>query len=881
VSAQGRIFYIIDEGPTAAVTSPPMWRLVARDAFNGILLWKRDLGPWEGHFRLFRSGPPDVARRLVAVDDRVYATLGYEKQVAAFDAETGKTVRIYDETDGALEIVHDNGRLFVLVGSIDKEAFAERSKRYYPSPAPRNKGIVVVDAKSGEILWKRANQDTASVMATTVAVSGQRLYFQNTKQLICLDAGSGQEQWRADRPAYTTRLSWSAPTLVVCDDIVLSADASTGGLPREASRGADTVQWIMSDQDIRKHPTGDLIAFSAQTGERLWTTESLQGFCCPGDIFVIDGLVWAGAIVAPAQQTLDVALDLKTGEVKKRRSGEGPPVGGHARCYRNKATERFLVLGGTGVEFVDLADWSWTADRWVRGTCQYGVMPSNGLLYVPPDSCACLPNTRLHGFTAMAARRESKSQRAEESKSEPDKRLERGPAYSDIQHPVSSIQYPESWPTYRHDASRSGATAASVSARLKRDWQADLGGRLSSPVIADGRVYVSRVDAHVVCALDVDSGEIVWRRTVDGPVDSPPTVCRGLVTFGCRDGCVYCLRASDGELAWRFRAAPRDRLLMAPDGIESVWPVHGSVLVRDELVWFAAGRSSYLDGGIRLWALELQSGKPVVERRLDARDPASWIASSGGRGRRVRNRLLGTLPDILSSSGDVVFMGWTCFDRQGKLVNVVKPHMFSATSFLDDTWWHRTYWQYGTWMRGGFGGWPQAARQVPAGRVLVEGANAIFGFGRSKYDAGNPEAVHAGHIGVIKDGYQDSGRVDYSQNPFRIFAAAKPDAGQVKEGKRTGVEYRWQSSVPILGRAMLLADRTLFIAGPNAGQKNHGLAHLDTVQRGQFLSISADDGQTLANHELAAAPVLDGMAAIPGRLLISCTDGSVRCFVDR
>jgi len=877
VSARGRIFYIIDEGPTAAVTSPSRWRLVARDAFNGVLLWKRDLGPWEGHFRLFRSGPPDVARRLVAVDDRVYATLGYGKQVAAYDAVTGETLRTYDETDGALEIVYDKGRLFVLVGSIDKDAFADSSRRFYPSPAPRNKGIVVVDAESGELLWKRADQDTAAVMATTLAVSGQRLFFQNTKQLICLDAGSGQEHWRADRPAYTTRLSWSAPTLVVCDDVVLSADASTGGLPREASRGADAVEWIMSDTDIRKHPPGDLIAFSAQTGERLWSTESLQGFCCPGDIFVIDDLVWAGAIVAPAQQTLDVALDLKTGEVKKRRSGDGPPVGGHARCYRNKATERFLVLGGSGVEFVDLTDWSWTADSWVRGTCQYGVMPSNGLLYVPPDSCACRPNARLHGFTAMAP----KKQRAESQEQRAEDRLHRGPAYSGIQHPVSGIQHPDSWPTYRHDARRSGATGATVPAHLKPDWQADLGGRLSSPVVAGGRAYVSRVDAHVVCALDVESGRTVWSRTVGGPVDSPPTACRDRVIFGCRDGWVYCLRASDGELAWRFRATPEDRLLMAPDGIESVWPVHGSVLVRDELVWFAAGRSSYLDGGIRLCVLELKTGKPVFERQLDARDPASLTVSSTGRGRAVRNRMLGTLPDILSSSGDVVFMGWTCFDGEGKLVNVLKPHLFSATGFLDDTWWHRTYWQYGTWMRGCFGGLPQAARQVPAGRVLVESEDAIFGFGRSKFDPGNPDGVHAGHIGVIKDGYQDSGRVDYSQNPFRLFATAKPNAEKVKQGKRTAVENKWQRSVPILGRAMLLADQTLFIAGPAAGQKNRGLVHLDTVQPGQLLSVSAADGTLLADHELAAAPVLDGMAAIPGRLLISCTNGSVCCFAER
>jgi len=894
VSAGGRIFYVIDEGPTAAVVAPPRWRLVARDAFNGLLLWKRDLGPWEGHFRLFRSGPPDVARRLVAVGNRVYATLGYGKPVAAFDAATGETVRTYHATEGALEIICDKGRLFVLVGSIDQQAFAESAKRFYPSPAPRHKAVVAVDADSGQLLWKRAGRDTDEIMPTTLAVAGERLFFQNTRQVICLDARSGRETWRADRPVHTTRLSWSAPTLVACDDVVLSADGPTGGLPADARRGADTVEWIMSDADLRKHPPGDLIAFSARTGERLWTGESLQGFCCPGDVFVIDGLVWAGANVAPGLHTLDVALDLKTGQVKKRRSSDGPPVGGHARCYRNKATERSLVLAGRGVEFVDIGSGTWTSDPWVRGTCQYGVMPSGGLLYVPPDSCACLPNARLHGFTALAPARGDERRTDDQGpevrndrRGTRDEALEAtkrtlGPAFTpdSIQHRSFSVQDSDHWPTYRHDGARSGWTKSPVPAALHPKWRTKIGGRLTSLTVGPGKVYVSRIDAHAVCALDVDSGEVVWSRTVGGPVDSPPTVCRGRVVFGCRDGWVYCLRARDGALVWRFRAAPDHRLLIAHQRVESVWPVHGSVLVRDDEVWLAAGRSSYLDGGIRLYALDLASGKPVVTKRLDGRDPGAWPAPKSGRRRAIGNRIPGTLPDILSTSGDLVFMGWTCFDKEGELVDVLKPHLFSATGFLDDTWWHRTYWQYGSWMRGGFGGWPQAARQAPAGRLLVLTDDTIFGFGRSQYDVGNPEGVHAGHVGLIKDGYQDSGRIDHSRNPYRLFSAVKPGAGNVEKGRQAVVEYKWQTSVPILARAMVLADHTLFIAGPRAEQNNRGLAELHTLKPGLLWSVSAADGKMLADCELEAAPVFDGMAAIPGRLFVSCTDGSVCCLAE-
>jgi hypothetical protein len=317
---------------------------------------------------------------------------------------------------------------------------------------------------------------------------------------------------------------------------------------------------------------------------------------------------------------------------------------------------------------------------------------------------------------------------------------------------------------------------------------------------------------------------------------------------------------------------------MANGRLESVWPVHGSVLVRDDLVWCAAGRSSYLDGGIHLLALDLVTGKPIVTKRLDGRDPTCWTAPDASRNRAARNRMPGALPDILSISGEHIVMGWTCFDSAGNVIVARQPHLFSATGYLDDSWWHRTYWQFGNWMRGGFGGWPQAARQTTAGRLLVVTDEAIFGFGREKYDVGNPQGVHAGHVGVIKDGYQDSGRVDHAQNPYRLFRAVKPVTASGAQARRGPVEYTWQVPVSILVRAMLLADETLLIAGPDAEQHNQGLAKIGTLQPGRLLAVSAADGEVLADYELAAGPRFDGMAAVAGRVFISCQDGSVVCL---
>jgi outer membrane protein assembly factor BamB len=870
VSAHGRIFYIIDEGATASVVAPPQWRLVARDAFNGIRLWSRDIGPWEGHFRLFRSGPPAIARRLVAVGQRVYVTVGYGKCVAALDAATGRTLRTYHATKGALEIVCADGKLFVVVGEIDRTPPADPGKRYYPPSPPREKGIVALHAATGEVLWQRRDDDTAELMPTALAVDQGRVVLQNTRQVICLDAATGQEKWRADRPVYTKRLSWSAPTLVAHRGVVLSADGSTGGLSGDVPQGGAEVEWILSDTDIRQHPVGDLVAFAAEDGQRLWTGKSLQGFCNPGDVLVINGKVWCGADVSPRQALLDAAVDLRTGQTASHRPDTGMPVGGHTRCYRSKATERYLILGDVGVEFVDVGDWSWNASPWLRGTCQYGVMPCNGLLYVPPDSCACRPNMRLHGFAAMAAEPPAAPRRA--APAEP---LERGPAYADGQHRTTAAPPPsaDQWPTYRGDNTRSAWTTASVPPRLEPVWQTNIGGKLTSLTVAAGKVFLARVDSHTVHAIDAETGEFAWLYTAGGPVDSPPTIADGLAIFGCRDGWVYCLRANDGQLVWRFRAAREDRRLIAMEQLESTWPVNGSVLVREGKVWFAAGRSPFLDGGIEVYALAAATGEVVVKQGIFARGPQQFHLSAPAA---AQDATPPGLPDILSASEDTVYMGWLGFDDHGKPVNV-KPHLFSATGFLDDTWWHRTYWQYGTWMQGGFGGWSKAARQVPAGRMMAANNETLFCYARTKYDSGNGGNVHAGHVGLVKQDYQDMGRIDHPQNPYRLYATAKGDSGSVRRGKRVDA-IRWESSVPVLVRAMVLADQILFVAGPEAGRDQRGLAQLPAPQPGLLCAVLADDGKPLAQHPLEVAPVLDGMAAAGQHLYLATLDGRVQCL---
>jgi len=214
------------------------------------------------------------------------------------------------------------------------------------------------------------------------------------------------------------------------------------------------------------------------------------------DVFVVDGTVWVGADYK--------AYDLKTGRLKGHLEWKGAPVAmGHHRCYRNKATERYIFTGRSGIEVVSLEKGWLGNNSWVRGTCQYGIMPCNGLLYAPPDACACFPKVKLSGFFALAPPRGKDGGMPFADRLT----LERGPAYAEADVGAGSTAPAlgaQQWPMYRHDTARSGAVPTRVPSSLSKRWSASIGGRLTQPVVAGGRVYVASTDTHSLHALSVD-----------------------------------------------------------------------------------------------------------------------------------------------------------------------------------------------------------------------------------------------------------------------------------------------------------------------------------------------------------------------------------------
>ncbi len=870
VTSTGRLFAIVDEGPIASLVQPPEWRLVARDAFNGVVLWKRPIGPWEGHLRPFRSGPPDIARRLVAVGNRAYVTLGYGKPVVALDAASGELVSSYSETEGATEILYDGGVLYVVVGTIDPQLYAASRRRGAASPPSREKLLLAVEAESGKVLWEKSDSQTANLLPTTLCVGGGRAFFQNADHVVCLDANTGDVRWQAPRPVRMNRRSWSTPTLVVHQGVVLSADCAA---EREASeRAADgrRIQWAVTSGPKRGEASlGELIALSAADGKELWRCPTSQGYTAPADLFVAAGLVWGSASEEHNTTGFHEGRDLHTGEVKRRvETARAFDAAHHHRCYRNKATDRFVVLGRTGVELIDLsgAKEAGRAVRhcWVRGGCQYGVMPANGLLYTPPHSCGCYIQSKLSGFWALAPKRQDDATFSNQTTPA----LEPGPAYDSITNHESSIINHKStspaWPTHRHDPARSGRSSSKVPDALARMWHTELAGRLTAPVIAEGKLLVAAVDAHTVHALDADGGQQVWHYTAGGRIDSPPTIHRGLAVFGCRDGFVYCLRLADGELVWRRRAAPADRRTVAFGQIESVWPVIGSVMVVDDVLWYTAGRSSFLDGGMILGRLDPATGKLIDRTRLYSRDP-----NTGEQPEAIMEdvELPGALPDVLVCDGQHVFLRDKVLDLSGvEQPKTHLPHVYCSAGLLDDTWWHRTYWLWGERTWGRASGWGVIPNFRPSGRILTTDQDTVFGYGRKSVRGNSLQGYHL---------FRADKQVEEIDKQL-----ANNNAALAKYQRPAKVTYHWTRQVPLVVRAMVLTPERLLAAGPVMAIDPTGGREpaFDADAAAVLESFDTEDGRDVLRLELEAQPVFDGMAVAGKRLYMSTTAGTVVCY---
>ncbi len=865
VTAKGRLFYINDNGPVFDPNEAGQWTITARNAFNGVFLWRKPISSWTGIMRRFRSGPVQLQRLLVTGGDRVFVTLGLDEPVSVLDAATGEEMSVLAGTEKAEEFVLADGVLYVQIGEDGAEHALIERKDVRGVDYKTTKLIKAVSADAGTTVWRWPADETAEIMPRTLAVSDGKVFFQEAGETVCLDATTGQQLWRTnliakpsaepeskpaapDKPKRSQRkarpkkgktgrsMGWTFATLVVQDGVVLSCDGNT------------------------------LLALEAKSGELLWQCPAKTPFSkTPSvDILVVNGVVWT----SPG---LNEGRDLKTGEVESvnKLREELITAGHHHRCYRNKATDRYVIEGYRGLEFWDTQGDNDCRHNWIRGICQYGIMPANGMVYIPPHNCSCYPEAKLFGLWTL---------KASESTFDVDSltcgtTLEKGPAFGQFRNPKSEIQNGEDWPMHRRDPERSGVLPTPISANDVA-WNVELSGRLSASVIAQGTLVVSAVSSHQVLACDANTGEQKWTLTTGGPVDSAPTIYGDAVLFGSADGYVTCLRLSDGELAWRFQAAPASLNTVALGQVESLWPVHGSILITDETAYFTAGRSTYIDGGLFLYGLDPVTGAVKYQQRVnsppaEAIENSTSIAKEGFAQNAVDFKtkrspdhsdafsMTGNLSDILVADDDAVYLRHAKFDKQLKPAGDWTHHLFSTSRLLDDTESYRAHWFYGNgdfsrlpvayeWLtRGSYGGFSS-----PLGKFLVFDEKNLWGAGWKSL------ALYTTDI------------TDIDQRLAKDFPKGQGDM----------VHKSLAGTLPIHPRAMLKAGNALYLAGYPSDSTIPHFYGKPIKDEGILLEIDATSGEVLSQTDLPASPMFDGMSAASGKLYMSLENGSVMCL---
>jgi len=455
------------------------------------------------------------------------------------------------------------------------------------------------------------------------------------------------------------------------------------------------------------------------------------------------------------------------------------------------------------------------------------------------------------------------------------------------------------WPTYRHDIARSGSVRTGIPAQLAQVWRKRLGTGPRSPVCVGARLFVPCYDREGVICVDTKTGETIWEFTAGGAVDSPPTIHRGLAIFGARDGYVYAVSAAEGELVWRFRAAPVDSLVMEEGRLSSAWPVHGSVLVVDDTAYFAAGRSSFVDGGIWLYGIDALTGNVKHKTNVHTESPRPNLsppeaepALKDKSTRKIRSRRPksstttpdGLLNDVLHSDGNGIFIRQRSFGmdleaQQGERV------LCTNYGFLSDSWMHRV-----SWTLGG-----KTSYKNPFGKLLVFDADHAFGvqsyYSWQKFSPWKWPANHTGHH------HQKYSRYQPGMFPFgvRLFSQANepvtagvtsPDMSNIgknfhrwgKPALSSTASHAWSQKMPAQIRAMVLTNKILFAAGWNDSIAIFNELKAEDTGKPAFWAIDRATGETLAEYPLPAAPVFDGMIAANAKLYITLQNGEIACY---
>lgn len=798
VTAGGRFFY----GGTTA-----------RDAFNGLRLWQRALDPTPMRLGFLSSAVPGSVLP-VAVGERLYVVS--EGKLQALDAATGKTVRVYAGERKPLEILHLAGTL------VARDA----------------EGVWAYEADSGKALWSAEVTSPTSLVADDGAVFclEGKLLDRKSRAIVKLDLASGKVLWRRsdhDWLANVRRLACDRG-LLVCEVSTYSDTRPGNGI--HVLDAADGKQvWEHLFEPGQNHW---LQARAMQVGQHVWVLAKGQ---------------WRG-------------LDRTTGSIDQTHPGW------YNHCFPPVATARYL-LGGE-MNHIEIATGRAGANQITKGNCDRdaGFVPANGLLYTSPKHCSCYP--MLKGYSALAPAKPGAGPGEPKAR---DFSVERGPAWGTKVDATSASA--GEWPGYRSDIWRSASAETAVPAKLEVlwtgevggwpnvpaavDWKQNLYGRgpLTPPVAAGGLAVVAQIDGHRVVAFDAAAGKQKWEFAANGRIDTPPTLHGGLCIFGTRSGWAYCLRSADGQLVWRMRLGANEERMVSYGQLESPWPVAGSPLVLDGVLYMAAGRHPLADGGVRVLAMEPATGQVKRVKMITSLPMKNFYGGAALEFEPI-DLLTAEARRAGEKGAPYITMSRWQLDPGGAETKVAWESGFAlcrkgAGGVLVP----RGVWTYGQRMQylgsGPKPGQPDYIGQAPRPLAAFHGSTLVC----SSEDKRT----------LFRRDFSEEDLASFNEKWFNqrhVPRGLKP--GDRNRSERLAREAAWWRTVFPAG-----ADRQEIAGVALAGERVFVVGSL-----GKLVALDLGEGKVLAERDVPP-PIWDGLAAASGRLYLSTADGKIVCLGEK
>lgn len=283
----------------------------------------------------------------------------------------------------------------------------------------------------------------------------------------------------------------------------------------------------------------------------------------------------------------------------------------------------------------------------------------------------------------------------------------------------------------------------------------------------------------------------------------------------------------------------------------------GSVLIVNDTLYFAAGRSSYLDRGIFIYALDPRTGELVKSR-------ACYGPFSERSGFPVGGHA-GFKNDVLVTDGTRLYLRHKAFDLD--LADTAGArHIIPTGGFLDDEPQHRTCWTL-----------------APSISTAIWG-DIMVSDGKKYYEVrGFPIYANHSYFDPRKNGYTlFAGTLAAPKAPSKVTPRSRRGGRRRRGGRGSAGKEMWRLHIPITGKAIAMAGDVLFVAGEpmkfdDPGYRNYVAAYNGRLG-GRLLAVSASDGTQLAEYTLKAAPAWDSIAIANGHLFICLEDGTVLCM---